>query len=229
MPAPLTLVIPTLNAADTLAPCAEALMPGLHAGLIARLVVSDGGSQDGTPRLAEALGAEIVTGPPGRGGQLARGVAAAATDWLLLLHADTRLSEGWVEAVEAHVAGHPDRAGHFRLAFRAEGMAPKLVAGWANLRSGAFGLPYGDQGLLIRRDLLESVGGVPDLPLMEDVALARALKGRLRQLPATATTSAARYEAEGWMRRGAGNLWTLARYRAGADPAALAEDYARRR
>ena len=227
MPAPLSVVIPTLNAAAGLPGAAAALMPGVEAGLIRELVVSDGGSQDATVEIAGALGAVTVAGPPGRGGQLARGVAAARGDWLLLLHADTVLAPGWVAGAEAHIARHPDSAGHFRLAFRAGGLAPRLVAGWANLRSRAFGLPYGDQGLLVSRDLLTGVGGIPDLPLMEDVALARALKGRLRPLAAEARTSAERYERDGWLRRGARNLGTLARYLAGADPALLAERYRR--
>lgn len=229
MPAPLSIVVPTLNSAPDLAAAVEALMPGLAAGLIAELVVSDGGSSDDTQDLAEALGAVWVAGPPGRGGQLARGVAAAQAPWLLLLHADTRLSPHWVEAVARHIAEAPKSAGYFRLAFRADGLAPRMVAFWANARSRLFGLPYGDQGLLVRRDVLAAAGGVPALPLMEDVALARALQGRLVPLSATAHTSAARYLAEGWLRRGGRNLWTLARYLAGADPAVLAARYGRRK
>ena len=88
---------------------------------------------------------------------------------------------------------------HFRLDFDAKGLMPLIVAGWANLRARIFGLPYGDQALLIHCDLLDQVGGMPDLPLMEDVALARALKGRLRQLPVLATTSADKFERQGWI------------------------------
>jgi len=227
MPAPLTIVIPTLNAATALPGCVRALMPGLQAGLIRGLVVSDGGSCDETVAMAHGLGAVVVQGAPGRGGQIARGVARADSDWVLILHADTWLGEGWIAAVEAHMATHPDHGGWFRLGFRATGMAPVVVAGWANLRSRA-GLPYGDQGLLVRRDVLSSVGGVPDLPLMEDVALARALRGRLRGLNALAHTGAERYMAAGWLRRGGRNLWTLARYFAGVSPARLARGYHRR-
>jgi len=229
MPAPISVVIPTLNAAAGLPGTAAALMPGLAQGLVRELIVSDGGSTDATRALAERLGAVWVAGAPGRGGQLARGAAAAAGDWLLLLHADTQLSPDWPAAVAAHLAGSPDKAGYFRLRFRARGAAPWLVAGWANLRSRLFGLPYGDQGLLINRRLLDEIGGVPDLPLMEDVALAGRLRGRLTPLPADAATAAERFVRDGWVRRGTRNLWTLARYLAGADPAALATSYDRTR
>lgn len=227
MPAPISVVIPTLNAATELPFALTSLVEGLEAGLIRELIVSDGGSVDETLAIADAAGAALVHGPAGRGGQLRRGVAAASGEWVLLLHADTGLPDAWTAHVQAHMAEADDMAAYFRLSFRAEGVMPRLVAGWANFRSRLFGLPYGDQGLLVRRAILQEVGGVPDLPLMEDVALARALRGRLRSLGAAVSTSAARYEADGWLRRGARNLTTLILYLGGRDPAALAERYVR--
>ena len=225
MSAPITVIIPTLNAAAHLPATTEALLPGLTDGLIAGLILSDGGSTDGIETLAKELGARLVTGPKGRGGQIKRGVEASRSPWLLILHADTQLSENWSKIAAVHIAKHPDKAGWFQLAFRARGIAPALVAKGANLRSKHLGLPYGDQGLLIPRDLLAQVGGFPDIPLMEDVALARRLKGRLRPLDAAARTSAERYESEGWVRRVARNLGTLARYGLGASPEVLKKRY----
>ena len=224
MPSPLSVVIPTLNAADELGPTAAALMPGLAAGMIRDLVVSDGGSTDGTEALADALGATWVSGPAGRGGQIALGVAAAKGDWLLLLHADTRLSPDWAGETERFVARDEGRAGYFRLRFRAKGLWPRTFEAGVRLRS-RVGLPYGDQGLVLSRATLSAVGGVPDQPLMEDVALARALSGRLTALDAVAETSAARYLAEGWARRGARNLGLLARYMVGTPPERLVGRY----
>ena len=229
MPAPISVVIPTLNAAADLAATTEALLPGLTDGLICELILSDGGSRDETALVAKELGAVWVTGPKGRGGQIAAGVRAASGDWVLILHADTHLDPGWERAVLDHMRSFPTQAGWFRLAFRSRGVVPRLVAGGANLRSQVLGLPYGDQGLLISTAVLEEIGGVPELPLMEDVALARALRGRLRRLEATARTSAARYESDGWGRRVAGNLWTLVRFALGADPAQLARRYEARK
>lgn len=225
MRAPLSIVIPTLNAADELPATLDALFEGVSGGLVRELIVSDGGSDDTTLLIADEAGAVVLSGAPSRGGQLRRGVAAARGDWLLLVHADTHLSPGWTDIVRASIA--QGQAGFFRLRFRHEGQAARLIAGWANLRSRWFGLPYGDQGLLIRARDLEAAGGVPDVPLMEDVALARALRGQLAPLSAVAATSFERYARGGWLRRGARNLSLLARYLAGADPNRLARAYRR--
>ncbi|MEL6453011.1 MAG: glycosyltransferase [Pseudomonadota bacterium] len=190
--------------------------------MIAELIVTDGGSTDETLTLADAWGAEIVQGAPSRGGQLRRGCDAAKGAWLLVLHADTVLSPGWTNAVVDHLRG--SKAGYFKLRFDKGG---RPVAAWANLRARLFGLPYGDQGLLIRRTAYARAGGYPDIPLMEDVALVRALRGQLVALDAVAVTSAAKYRRQGWLRRGARNLWTLVRYFAGADAHGLARAYRR--
>ncbi len=225
MRAPISIVIPTLNAQDALPGCLAALMEGLESGLIRELIVSDGGSQDTTGAIAQAWGATVLHGPASRGGQLRRGCAAAQADWLLVVHADTQLQPGWTKAVGAHL-NHPERAGWCSLRFDQGGMAARVVAGWANLRS-LFGLPYGDQGLLISARLYAETGGFADVPLMEDVAMARALRGRLTRLDVVAQTSAEKYVRQGWVTRGARNLWTLTRYLSGADPATLAAAYRR--
>ncbi|PWE32012.1 glycosyl transferase [Maritimibacter sp. 55A14] len=227
MRAPVSIIIPTLDASATLGPALGALWEGMETGLIREVVVSDGGSDDATAEIARQAGAIWVTGRAGRGGQLARGAAAAGGEWLLFVHADTVLLPGWAAAARAHMRDHPDRAGWFRLTFDAPGPAPRWVACWANLRARLLRLPYGDQGLLVPRALYDACGGFPDIPLMEDVALARRIGRRMRPLDAVARTGAERYLAEGWFRRGARNVGTLARYLAGADPADLAARYGR--
>jgi rSAM/selenodomain-associated transferase 2 len=226
MRAPLSIVIPSLNASVALQRSLPALTEGLSAGLVRELIISDGGSKDATKQIAEEAGAILLSSTPGRGGQLRRGADAATGDWMLFLHSDTVLSDGWPGAVRAHLS-NADCAAYFRLDFSAQGIAPKVVSGWANLRSSVFGLPYGDQGLLISRTLYEEIGGYRDIPLMEDVAMARALKGRLISLPVVAMTSAEKYLRDGWVRRGSRNLITQCRYLIGADPEALAHSYDR--
>lgn len=226
MSAPVSIVIPTLNAAAQLGPTLAALAPALAEGVIRELILSDGGSEDDVAEIAEGVGARLVTGPPGRGGQLRRGAAAAKGEWLLFLHADTRLPEGWGAEVLAHLATAPEQAAAFRLSYAARGIGARIVAGWANLRTRLFALPYGDQGLLISRALYEAVGGYPDIPLMEDVALIRALgRPRIRLLDGAVSTSFEKYRREGWMRRGLKNWRCLALYYLGVSPEEIAKRY----
>ncbi len=224
----LSIIIPTLDAEDRLPGCLDALAPARRRGLLGEVVVADGGSRDRTAEVARAQGARVVALAPGRGRQLAAGAAAARGDWLLFLHADTRLAPGWDTAVEAHLA-RPDsaaRAAAFRLAYDEDTAPARRVAALANWRTRRLGLPYGDQGLLIARQLYDSVGGYPELPLMEDVALVRRLgRRRLTLLEATAVTSAERYRRQGWWTRPLRNLGVLSLYFLGVPPATLKRLY----
>ena len=221
----LAVIIPTLNAAARLPACLKSVRDGAR-DLAVTLIVSDGGSTDDTAALARQAGATVLTGPAGRGGQLARGAGAADADWLFFVHADSELPADWGKIAAAHLRISYD-AGVFRLRFRASGIGARITGAWANLRS-RLGLPFGDQGLLISRPLYDRIGGYPDIPLMEDVAIAVALKGRIRLLPATITTSADRYErGGGWFLVGARNIWRQLRFLSGADPARLARRYGR--
>ncbi|MEM7732241.1 MAG: TIGR04283 family arsenosugar biosynthesis glycosyltransferase [Pseudomonadota bacterium] len=223
MAAKLSFVIPTLNAQAGLERSLPPLGEGLTSGLIRDLVISDGGSTDGTVQIAEAAGARLVTGSASRGGQLRRGAEAATGEWLFFLHADTVLPPGWTDGVYAHLgSGQPAWC---PMQFDHVSMPARFVAGWANLRARVCSLPYGDQGLLISRDEYDRVGGFRDQPLMEDVAMSRTLGRRLMPMPVTVTTSADRYLREGWLRRGARNLSLLMRYLTGADPDRLAGKY----
>ncbi|MEM9139616.1 MAG: TIGR04283 family arsenosugar biosynthesis glycosyltransferase [Pseudomonadota bacterium] len=228
MTAPLSVIIPTLNAADGLGPCLGALGEALFDGLIAEVIFADGGSSDAIADVADAVGARLITAPKGRGTQLAAGVQAAQAPWLLIVHADSVLGENWAGPVRDHIARHPDRAGWFRLRFRSDHPMARITERWANLRARLLALPYGDQGLLIPRTLYDRAGGYPDVPLMEDVALARRLGRALRPLDAQITTDASRYDRDGWIRRGSRNLGTLMRYLLGARPEDLARRYERR-
>ncbi len=226
--APLSIVIPTLNSASSLAKAVEPLVPAVSQGLVKELIVSDGGSCDDIASMADALGARLLVGPPGRGIQLAAGAAAAKGEWLLFLHADSILDPQWIGAVSRHLK-NSSGAGCFRLRFGAAGLAAAWVAGWANRRTVWFGLPFGDQGLLIPRKLYSQIGGYPAIPIMEDVAIARRLRGRIGMLDAAATTDAARYIQQGWLRRGAANLVLQVKYFSGVPPEKLARRYRRDR
>ncbi len=225
--APVSVVIPTLDAARRIGPTLGVIAEGVIEGVVSELIIADGGSTDEIHEIADAIGAEFVPAPPGRGTQLAAGARAARGSWLLFIHADTRLSPDWIDAVKRHIETHSHKAGFFRHRFLADGFAPAFVSVWANFRSTALALPYGDQGLLIPAALYRETGGFPEIPLMEDVALARRLgRRRLRRLGAEALTGAERYERDGWLRRGARNLAILLAWRLGASPGWLAERYA---
>jgi len=225
MSAPISIVIPTLNAGRAIGPTLGALVPGVADGLVREVVLADGGSTDSIAEIAEETGARLVEATRGRGSQLATGADAARGDWLLFLHADTVLPDGWAQAAATHMQRHDEKAGYFRLSFDSERRYAHWTAGWANFRSRALGLPYGDQGLLISRRLYDEIGGFRDMPLMEDVAMSRALRGRLRCLGPAVTTSADRYEREGYWRRGWRNWGCLGLYFIGVSPEKIAHMY----
>ncbi len=223
MPAPLSIIIPALNAAEDLPLCLASLMPGLSADLVREVILVDGNSSDATRVIAEDAGARIIsTDRRERAHQLRLGGEAARGAWLLFLHADTALSRDWAERVHAHIDQRADKAASFTLAFRSDHPMARRVAARANWRARRLGLPYGDQGLLISRQLYDAIGGYRDTPFMEDVEIVRALgRARLAHLSAQARTSAVKYEAEGWRRRSWRNAWLIARVLLGADPAKL--------
>jgi hypothetical protein len=226
----ISVVIPTLNAEARLAACLDALIPAAIDELVKEVIVVDGGSSDGTAKIADGFGARMLTAPPGRGGQLMAGADAARGTWLLFLHADTVLEAGWAQEAARFTDAHEDKAAVFRLAFDARGLAPKLVAAGAMARTALLASPYGDQGLFLPRALYDEIGGFRALPLFEDVDIIRRLikaKGRpaLKVLNARAVTSAERYQREGYAKQVLFNAWRLMRYRLGASPEALARGY----
>lgn len=229
MPAPLSIVIPTLNASDGLARTLACLALANEGGMIRDVVVTDGGSADTTLDIADEAGCRVVTGTPGRGAQLARGAEAARGDWMLFLHADTCLAPTWCTDA-ARLIEQDQGAGAFRHAFRGEGLWPRAVSAGANLRTRIASLPYGDQGLLISKAHYARVGGYEDVPLFEDIGIVRrivAAGGRraLRTMPSRAMTSAERYDRDGYPARVWRNQKLVFHYLRGMPHARLAALY----
>ena len=220
----MSVVVPTLDEAESIARLLTDL-GGLAIGH--EIVVVDGGSSDATCDVARRLGARVLVAPRGRGSQLRAGAAAATAPLLCFLHADMRLDPPALRQLERVAEHEPAGAYAFRLAIDGPRLAYRLVEWGANLRSRWGGLPYGDQGLLVSRQDYDAAAGYPDIPVMEDVALVRALGRitRVRLLPAVVRVSARRWEQHGVLRRTLANWRLLWAYLLGAPSERLAERY----
>jgi len=221
MPA-LTVIIPALNAAITL----PRVLASLHRG--DGCIVVDGGSSDATVACAERFGATAVRAPRGRGQQLRAGAHCVQTEWMLFLHADTALQEGWRAEVERFMCATTGtgRAAVFQFGLDDGSSAARRLERWVKWRTQSLGLPYGDQALLINRTLYDQIGGYRPIPIMEDVDIVRRIgRRRLVLLTSRAVTSAQRWRREGWLRRSARNLLCLSLYFIGVPPTTIARVY----
>ena len=220
----LSVVIPALNeAAQIVGAIESATAPGVE------ILVVDGGSEDETRERASAAGARVGASPPGRARQLEFGARESRGDILLFLHADTRLPEGFAEAVDVALADERVVGGAFRFRFDRRNAALGLVEWGARLRVAFLALPYGDQALFVRRAVLERIGGVPQVAIMEDLDLVRAMRrhGHLALLRLAVTTSARRYQQRGPLRTGLRNAIAAWAWWLGLDRDRIAAWYAR--
>jgi rSAM/selenodomain-associated transferase 2 len=164
------------------------------------VIVVDGGSRDDTVAIARARsGVRVVEAQRGRGQQMNAGARAASADALLFLHADAELPADAHAWIERTLADPGIACGAFRIRTVADvgrnWLGPILRL--ADLRSYVTRVPYGDQAIFVRRALFTEVGGFPDEPLMEDVALVRRLRrhGRVVVVPAIVRVSGRRFLA----------------------------------
>jgi len=219
----LSVIIPTHNANATLPRTLACLTRQEKAAGIAEIIVADGGSA--VPPDVSEFGAVVLKGQPGRGVQLAAGAKMANSEWLLFLHADTVLGDGWAEAVQAHMASSR-KAAVFRFRLDDDSAKARILEELVRWRCLVFALPYGDQGLLISRSLYDEVGGYHPVPLMEDVDLVRRIgRSRLTSLEVPAITSAERYVRDGYVARMVRNLTCLAMWSVGVPPERIKRFY----
>jgi glycosyltransferase involved in cell wall biosynthesis len=176
----ISVVIPTLNAQASLPRCFDSLIAATVRGVVREVIVSDGGSTDDTPAIADAAGARFKKGGKSRASQLAAGAEAARRDWLLFLHPETALEPGWEVEAEAFL----DRAtletkcaAVFRFGLDEFDRVSRWSETAAALRWWLFRRPHGDQGLLIPKRFYKQLGGYRD-GTREDVDLVRRIGAR---------------------------------------------------
>ena len=217
----LCIIVPVLNEAAGIAAHLGRLQGLRERG--AHVVVVDGGSSDDTLSVARRHADLALIAPRGRAAQMNAGAAACPAEVLLFLHADTVLPEGAEEKVLLACRA-ADAWGRFDVRIP----SPRPLLGWVarlmNWRSRLTGIATGDQTLFVRNELFERVGGFPELPLMEDIAICKQLKrfSHPHCLRDKVETSARRWERHGvW--RTIFLMWRLrAAYYFGADPNRLA-------
>jgi rSAM/selenodomain-associated transferase 2 len=223
----ISVIIPSLNEEITIGKCIESLRR--ESGYI-EVIVADGGSVDGTLEVIGNLNdVVLIESPKGRGLQMNQGAGAATGNIYLFLHADTLLEQGWSSEIMTALEDSVVAGGAFTLAIDSPEWQYRLIELMVRARSALWKLPYGDQGIFVRRDVFEKIGRYKNIPLMEDVDLIERIKreGRISILHRKAVTSHRRWKKEGWIRATLMNQLIMIMYRLGVEPHILAGLYYR--
>jgi len=222
-PVQLSVIIPTLNEAPLIAGAIEyaaALDP-------CEIVIADGGSSDPTVQIARQQGQHVVVTGPGRGAQQNVGARQTQGDLLLFLHADTWLEPQAAVQLQQTACDPKVSVG----AFRQKITSPRPIYRWIEqgnaVRARWWGLPYGDQGIFVRRDTFFELGGFPEVPIMEDLIFMRKVRRRTRivLLPGPLHVSPRRWEQTGPLTQTMRNWGLLVAERVGVPPFRLARWY----
>jgi rSAM/selenodomain-associated transferase 2 len=221
----LSIIMPVLNEGEGIVAALDALAELRSLGV--EVIVVDGGSRDATIQRARMRADSIVIAPRGRAVQMNAGAARARGDVFLFLHSDTRLPRD-AEHVLLNGLQRTGRSwGRFDVKIKGRGLMLPVIGWFMNLRSRLTGIATGDQGIFARRNAFQSVGGFPPIPLMEDIALSKALKRLSRPLclAECVVTSGRRWEEAGVFAT-MFLMWRLRfAYFCGADPTELARRY----
>lgn len=225
LPPSISVVIPTFNEAENL----SATLASARSSVDVEIIVVDGGSSDDTVELAMRSGVRLLTTTGGRARQINAGALAASGEVLLFLHGDTRLPPGFDKHVLNLLAMPGTVAGAFALGIDGSEIGLRVIEKLASFRSRFFQMPYGDQAIFVRPNLLRAIGGFPDMPIMEDFVLMQRLKkkGRVAIAPFAVKTSARRWKKLGILKTTLINQAVLLAYFLGSDHERLARWYRR--
>lgn len=221
----ISIIIPVLNEAAEIVTTLASLQH-LRAQS-AEIIVVDGGSRDDTVTLAQPLADLVICSDQGRAQQMNAGARCASGNILLFLHADTHLPADAHHLIVKGLAENDQRWGRFDVRLSGSHLLLRAVESLMNWRSRLTGIASGDQAIFVQRDGFMKIGGFPEIPLMEDIALSHLLKkqGKPLCLHARVITSSRRWERAGIVRTIL-LMWRLRlAYALGADPERLAAKY----
>ncbi len=223
----LSIIIPTLNEASSL--------PLLLADLQlwpepTELIVVDAGSSDLTTQISKCFGAKVIDlGKKNRGFQLQQGASKALGDWLLFLHADSRLPRNWAQKVKTIINSQNSNLSAWFFNLKVQGLRPslRLLEIAVSIRSQVLGKPYGDQGLLISKRLYKEIGGYKPIHLMEDLDLILRLstKTKIKSLSTPIFTSGRRWLNTSILLQSLKNANLRIRWKRGESSKKLSDDY----
>jgi rSAM/selenodomain-associated transferase 2 len=222
-----SIILPTLNEEKIISSCLSKLQ---HLRTKCEIIIADGGSVDNTLLLAESLADKIVSSEKGRGVQMNNGARQAMGEVLLFLHVDTILPDNAFQEIK-HAINHSRQWGRFNIRFSGSHFMFRVIAQMMNWRSSLTGIATGDQVIFVTRTAFFAAGQYPDIKLMEDIALCKALKSISPPvcLKTEVTSSSRRWEKNGIFRTIV-LMWTLRLlYFFNADPELLAHLYNRGR
>lgn len=221
----ISVIIPCLDEGAVITTLLEALQPLRVAGH--ELILVDGGSQDDTVALATRWVDQVITSPSGRAKQMNAGAKLACGDIFWFLHADSFFCCDPLDSIQQALLSQECCWGRFDVALSGRRPSLRVVEKLMNWRSRITGIATGDQGIFARRHAFFTVGGFPDIPLMEDIAISRNLKRLAKPncLKQRLGTSSRRWEREGVLRTILRMWWLRFAFALGADPARLARIY----
>ena len=190
-----SIIVPTLNEELVL----ENTLTHIQQLSPHELIVSDGGSNDYTYRIADRFSHRVITGSAGRALQMNAGANEATGDLLLFLHADSRIEPESYRKMLEYMKNPKWIGGAFTLCIESGKWSLKLIALLANIRSKYFGLAYGDQGFFVRKEAFKDMNGFSPIPICEDLDFYYRLrkKGSVILLKEKAHTSPRRWINEG--------------------------------